>query len=111
MLNRWKSTTEPGDYQRLSMKKGTDANNAIPAFVGSSGVLVNASYVRLKTMSLYYNWAEPWCRKIGVRSGAFFFKTENLMTLTPYKGADPETQSVIILPPLKTIVAGMEIRF
>jgi len=111
MLNRWKSTTEPGDYQRLSMKKGTDANNAIPVFVSSSGVLVNASYVRLKTMSLYYNWAEPWCRKIGVRSGAFFFKTENLMTLTPYKGADPETQSVIILPPLKTIVAGMEIRF
>jgi len=33
------------------------------------------------------------------------------MTWTPYRSGDPEIQSAVIFPPLKSIVAGLRIRF
>ncbi|MEI9912240.1 MAG: hypothetical protein WDO71_22860 [Bacteroidota bacterium] len=38
-------------------------------------------------------------------------EAQNLLTFTSYKGADPETQNFYQLPPLKTIVFGIQFTF
>jgi TonB-linked SusC/RagA family outer membrane protein len=111
MVNRWRKPGDAALYQKLTMNENSDAYKAIGNYLGSSGVLTNASYLRLKTVSLYYHWNKYLLRKFGVQNGAFYIKGQNLFTLTPYKGADPENQSIVTMPPLRSIVVGLEVSF
>jgi hypothetical protein len=36
---------------------------------------------------------------------------QNVLTITGYRGADPETQRLYQLPPLKTLVIGVDLTF
>jgi len=111
MANRWRKPGDAALYQKLTMNENSDADKAIGYYLGSSGVLTNASYLRLKTVSLYYHWNKYLLRKFGMQNGAFYIKGQNLFTLTPYKGADPENQSITTMPPLRSIVMGLEVSF
>lgn len=37
-----------------------------------------------------------------------YLQGQNLMTITGYKGMDPETQSLTTLPPLRVVTAGIQ---
>ncbi|UPK69722.1 SusC/RagA family TonB-linked outer membrane protein [Chitinophaga filiformis] len=71
---------------------------------------VDASFVRLKNVSIAYNIPDSWMAKIGIRSMRLYFQGQNLVTITSYKGFDPETQSLTTLPPLRTLTAGLQVR-
>jgi TonB-linked SusC/RagA family outer membrane protein len=107
MVHRWTKPGDTGPYQLLTTKATSEAGKAIARYLSSSGILTDASYLRLKTLSLSYR--HPRLFKMGC--GRIYLQTENLLTLTPYKGADPENQSILALPPLKTVVVGMELKF
>ncbi len=41
-----------------------------------------------------------------------FIHTNNLLTITSYKGLDPETQQLFgTMPPARTVVAGLTFNF
>ncbi|WP_158618175.1 SusC/RagA family TonB-linked outer membrane protein [Chitinophaga lutea] len=52
--------------------------------------LEKASYVKLRSLSLTYNFAGPWMERNGLRQLRVFVTGNNLFTLTDYSGGDPE---------------------
>lgn len=50
----------------------------------------NGSYLRLKNISLAYNFPDKWMRAIGFENARILFSCENVATITTYKGLDPE---------------------
>ena len=59
----------------------------------STRYLENGSYIRLKTLTLGYNFTESMLNKIKLRKLRVFATAQNLATLTGYKGWDPEVNS------------------
>jgi len=69
--------------------------------------IVDASYIRLKNVSITYDIPFPESQL----KPQIFIQSQNLFTITPYKGGDPEFRYNRFLPPLKTIVMGMKLNF
>lgn len=111
VLNRWQ---QPGDHsliEKFTADYGSAAAQAAYPFYDSRGSYSNAAYLRFKTVSLAYNFSEKYAKKIGMKSCRIYVNAQNILTITHYKGADPETQSFYGIPPLKTITAGLQLSF
>jgi TonB-linked SusC/RagA family outer membrane protein len=81
--DRWK---EPGDITYVPRHDGI--NNLFPL---SSHYIEDGSYLRIKDLTLGYSLSENLIRKSVVLSAArIYVKFQNLFTLTPYSGFDPE---------------------
>ncbi len=52
--------------------------------------LENGSYVRLRNIELGYDLPESVMTKVGMESGRLFISAQNLFTITPYSGLDPD---------------------
>jgi hypothetical protein len=76
----------------------------------SDAMFVDASYVRLRNISLAYSLPGNWIKTVKSRQASVFVRGQNLLTFTSYKGLDPETQTGI-LPPLKIFTAGIQCSF
>lgn len=110
VLQRWQ---KPGDVTNI--QKFT-ATGAVPVFtagysnlINSDGIYSDASYIRLKNVSISYNLPVSWCRKIHIDGFRLYLQGQNLLTITNYIGADPENQSLFVLPPLRTITTGIQL--
>jgi TonB-linked SusC/RagA family outer membrane protein len=62
-------------------------------FNNSSRYVYNSSYAKLKNLSLTYRVPASWLKKVGVNSLDVYVSGQNLLTITPYKGFDPEINS------------------
>ena len=51
------------------------------------------SYLRLKTVTLSYNFPKKWLNKIHLSRLQAYVTGQNLFTLTKYKGYDPEVNA------------------
>ena len=111
VLDRWR---KPGDHSTVqkfvavSSSPGFQTSNRLSS---SDAGYSDASFLRLKTMALSYRFSEPVLEKLKLESVKMFIQAQNLMTITNYIGADPETQNLFQLPPLRTIVVGMQLTF
>jgi hypothetical protein len=77
----------------------------------SDAALTDASFIRVKNISLSYNFPSGLIRKLKMESWRIYLQGRNIATITRYKGYDPETRSGSSLPPLYQITAGMQIAF
>jgi hypothetical protein len=108
--NRWRKSGDITDVPRASLTAGNAAYNAYRNnYRFSSAVWGNASYIRLKNISLRYDLSAA-VEKWKIKGASIFVQAQNLITITNYKGFDPETQGVV-LPPLKTLTAGLQFSF
>jgi TonB-dependent starch-binding outer membrane protein SusC len=108
LLNHW---TQPGDispYQKYSQKAGPAATAGF-LISESSANLTDASFTRLKNLSLSYELSRNWVKKMKMEKCRIYFMAQNLILFTKYKGADPENQSLFSLPPLRMITLGIQI--
>lgn len=70
----------------------------------------DASFLRLKTLSLGYNIPATIIQKLGIKSCKLFMHGQNLLTITPYDGMDPEfSYSGISIGNLRSITGGLQI--
>jgi hypothetical protein len=80
-----------------------------------SRLVENASFMRMKNLTLSYAIPESWLQKTKFFSGARFFITgRNLLTFTNYLGPDPEIDSNLTTganPNTKQLSFGAEISF
>lgn len=113
VLNRWQ---KPGDVAAIQQYIGSFTN--FPAIIAanvllpaSNGIYGDASFIRLKNISLAYNFPSTVLKGLKISGIKAYINAQNLLTITRYKGLDPETQNAFVLPPLKTIVAGIQITF
>ena len=82
-MERWQ---KPGDQTdipqaRLGICNGCSA---------SSRYISDGSYLRLKTLSLAYNFPEKWNDKLKIQNAKIYIIAQNLLTFTKYNGWDPE---------------------
>ena len=59
----------------------------------SSAQVFDASYIKLKSISLNYMLPQSFISKIGVNSAMVYVSGSNLFTITKYPGPDPEVSS------------------
>ena len=79
---------EGSRFQMVS--RSTAASRAYSEVIESDFPIVDASFLRLKTISLSYALPETLTKNLGLTAGKLFINGQNLWTLTPYKGMDPE---------------------
>ncbi|WP_299515794.1 SusC/RagA family TonB-linked outer membrane protein [Mucilaginibacter sp.] len=95
---------------KYSTTSSSAAGSAWRYYTGSDAAIEDASFIRLKNVSLAYNVPQAWSRRLKLSSLQIYLHGENLLTFTKYKGLDPETLGSS-LPPLRMIVAGIKTTF
>ena len=88
-------------------------------YVNSTAKVQDASFIRLRNVTLSYHLPEKWTSSIKIKSCRVFATGQNLLTITNYKGFDPETLQynpvgwpmplpAPVFPPLMTITGGIQ---
>jgi TonB-dependent starch-binding outer membrane protein SusC len=80
-LSRWTPGNTDTDIPAASRSR---------TFVVSDRFIEDASYIRLKNISLGYKLSAPLLNKIKIRSLRVYISAQNIFTITNYKGVDPE---------------------
>lgn len=109
ILDYWQQAGQSATFQKVSSKYA-DANisNAYyNAMYNSTFGFQDASFIRLKNVSISYSFPSDWISKYGVRDGRLFVNAQNVFTLSHYKGVDPEASNPRALPPLRVITFGV----
>ena len=110
VLQRWQSPGQEAKIQRFVAVGGSPAFVAAGNYLpDSDAIFSDASFIRLKNVSLAYSFPDKWIKKMKVERLGIYLHAQNLLTLTGYEGADPETQSLLVLPPLRTITLGIQV--
>jgi TonB-dependent starch-binding outer membrane protein SusC len=87
-----------------------------------TGYFEDASFVKLREVSLTYTAPEQWARRIGASTLSFTFTGRNLHTWTKYKGVDPEvingldvgqfsTADFLTQPPVRYFIGRVNLTF
>jgi hypothetical protein len=104
--NRWQNQGDITSTQRFALID-LNAYNAYARYTSSQAYVVDASFIRLKNVSISYRFPERWTKTVSVRA---FVQGQNLMTFTKYVGLDPENSTSSVIPPLMTLVAGLQVK-
>ncbi|MEG2612472.1 MAG: TonB-dependent receptor [Alistipes sp.] len=104
LKNQWR---QPGDITNVP-KFGEEIQF-------DSHLLEDASFLRLKNLTIGYDFPKTWMAKTGVISGIrVYFTARNLLTFTGYSGYDPEVDKNVSLgdyPNSRQFVGGIQITF
>ncbi|WEK35167.1 MAG: SusC/RagA family TonB-linked outer membrane protein [Candidatus Pseudobacter hemicellulosilyticus] len=111
-LNYWRKPGDQTPLQKLTASGYGAAYSPGQAFVNSTGAYSDASYLRLKTVSVSYSLPERIVNKVGVRGCSIYANAQNLLTITGYEVADPEMAGAIYTLPLqRNVVLGLNLNF
>ena len=85
VLRRWRNEGDVTDIPRALYKEGYN-------YLGSDRFVEDASFVRLKTLTLNYSFPKKICNRLGINTLSCFATGYNLFTWTNYTGQDPEVE-------------------
>ncbi|MFC0878486.1 SusC/RagA family TonB-linked outer membrane protein [Saccharicrinis sp. FJH2] len=110
----WRNPGDITDVPRPLYNKGYN-------WLGSSRFVEDGSYMRLKTISLSYDFSSVLLKKLHLRSLRVYATGYNLFTLTNYSGQDPEVglpnrpdtlpKDYSRTPPSKRVMLGLNVSF
>lgn len=79
----------------------------------STRFLYDASYARLKVISLGYNLPAKWLSRVGLKNAKVYGLAENMLTFADHQGMDPEQTiegtTFYQYPAMKTISVGLQV--
>jgi TonB-linked SusC/RagA family outer membrane protein len=116
VLRRWRNPGDETDIPRALYNSGYN-------WLGSDRYVEDASFVRLRSITLRYNFPQDILQKIKFKTGSFYITAENLFTWTKYTGQDPDVSTrgnndpftynvdTSMTPPGKTVMAGLTVGF
>lgn len=103
-LDRWR---KPGDK--------TNVPGAQYATMFDTSILEDASFLRLKNLTVSYDLPAKWMERTGFLGGVrVYFIGRNIFTATPFSGYDPEVNSNMALgdyPNSREFVGGIQLTF
>jgi TonB-dependent starch-binding outer membrane protein SusC len=106
VLNRWQKEGDIKPFQKFT----TQYSSAYIDYATNSDIAFSdASFIRFKTIALSYNFPEKILRRMHAGNLNIYLHAQNLITISGYKGIDPENQSLLRLPPLRILTAGIQI--
>lgn len=106
ILDRWQKPGDQATYGKFASTFGTPLINAINRNVDA--YYGDASYIRLQNASIAYQLPTTITSKLHLRMIKIYALGENLATISKYGFSDPETQSYLKMPPLRTITFGIQ---
>ena len=86
-LNRWTPENPENKYPRALSSGSLDVG------IFSSAIVEDASYLRLKNVSLSYSLPQKILQRAKIQSVRIYVSASNLWTLTNYTGYDPEANT------------------
>jgi TonB-linked SusC/RagA family outer membrane protein len=111
VLDRWRKTGDHASIQRFNSNYayGGEYFNATYSDAGFS----NGSFIRWKNLALSYTLPGAYSSKVGLQDLRIYLQAQNLLTITAYKGLDPENPTSISpgLPPLRVVTIGVKAAF
>jgi TonB-linked SusC/RagA family outer membrane protein len=92
ILGRWQSPEAPGDGQtpKLLLGQSNRVNN--PNFA-STRFVEKGDFLRFGNISLGYTMPKSLTQKLSIQNLRVFVQAQNAITITPYTGIDPETNT------------------
>lgn len=111
ILDHWQKAGDEPMYQRYTQTSSSPAWLPGSQIASSSAAFVDASFMRLKNVSISYHLKNQWMKRTKLKNFRVFLEGQNLFTITNFKNTDPETQSRLSLPPLRMIAAGLQLTF
>ena len=109
LTDHWRHIGDKASYQKPMAGPDVQADSALYRWLNSSALLSNTSFVRLRNLSLVYTLPPAKAMAMHLSSVAIYLEAQNLFTFSPYKGADPEIQSVGTTPAMKTVEFGIRV--
>jgi hypothetical protein len=107
-MKGWWKNPDINNLVAPTAKETYDKNGAR----GLTKYLQKGDYLRLKTLTLAYNFPKKIASKLFMENLKIYGSASNLWTLTDYTGFDPETAAnPSILPSVKTFSAGVSVTF
>lgn len=104
LYDRWKKPGDVTDIPRYGITPQMD-----------SRFLEDASFLRLKNVTISYNFPQKWLEKTKFLTGArIYAQGQNLLTFTKFSGIDPESSSNVYAaqyPMSKQYTFGLELAF
>jgi len=114
VLARWRNPGDVTDMPRAVYGAGYN-------WLGSDRYVEDASFVRLRSVTVSYNLGKGLLKKLNLEDLRFYLTADNLLTFTNYKGQDPEVSmgkgafGIAIdnasTPPTKRFTFGLTTRF
>lgn len=106
--NRWTGEGTSNTYPRVTF---VDKNNNLKS--ASDFYVKDASYLRLKTITLGYTFPRNFTNKIRISKIRVFVTGENMFTFTKYPGYEPESQGVDLglYPQPRSVLGGINLTF
>ncbi len=86
-LNRWTPDNKENEYPRALSSGSLDVG------IFSSAILEDASYLRLRNVTLSYSLPNKLLQRAKIQSVRIYISGSNLWTLTKYTGYDPEANT------------------
>jgi TonB-dependent starch-binding outer membrane protein SusC len=102
VLDHWQ---KPGDHASV----GKYSTYEVPYIITSDRRFTSVNFISLKNVSLAWDLPKSWTDKAHFRSFRIYIHAQNLITLSNYKGLNPETQSMTSLPPLQVWTVGLQL--
>jgi hypothetical protein len=103
-----KQWQQPGDEATLQR---FTTNNTSSAFPGSTGAVVDASYLRIDNLNISYQVPNQWVRRLGITGCNINISCRNVLTITPYEVGDPAMPNIYSIPPQRVINGGVNLTF
>ncbi len=111
VLNRWRTPGDVSEIQKFTTITYNEAYAAKELLRYSNGIYSDASFVRLKTVSLSCQLPAHLLKRVRMHNSKIFVAAQNLFTVSNYKGTDPEVQNYYALPALRTLSVGINVNF
>lgn len=109
-LDRWQHEGEETSIQQATQSPVSPAGKAAAFLLNNSDARYSdATFVRLKNLSLSYTIGADLLKKLHLATARVYVHAQNLLTITRYQGADPESASFYSLPPLRVFTAGLQL--
>lgn len=107
-LDRWTPDNPDASYPRLTLNYASRNHGQVNSFF-----MEDASYIRLRNIQFGYNLPEKTIRKLNFDRCRIYLNADNLVTLTKFRGFDPETPwgEGNIYPLVTTFSAGVNLVF
>jgi hypothetical protein len=105
-LSRWQKPGDVATIQKLTTSSLASFSNSVFYFLNSSGAYSDASYLRMKNVSLSYSLPASLTKKLHIKGGRLYVNAQNLFVITGYKVGDPESAGGLFTFPLQRTIAG-----
>lgn len=105
---RWLQSGDEATYQPYSTGADPELYSRYLNYNQSDAMIGDASYIRLKNISLTYSLPDALLPGIDCR---ITLQGQNLLTITNYEGFDPESIYTNSIPPLQVFTTGIQLNF